>query len=362
MVYLLQTLPGLGPLAGQEAEQRLSVRGGARRPQAAGTHFVPGRNDLVLLRYDGSTRELLRLRISEDVFAVAVRAFKIAPDERGLRQIFAATRDTRAVGDALAAWSQALNTRRKPTTFRVVTREVGSHQFRRRDIGRAVTDAIKAGWPGRWREVAEDADIEVWATLLKQELVCGVRLSGPEMRHRGRERHMPAALRPALAAAMVWLTDPAPQDVFLDPLAGTGTLLLERAAAGPFAHLYGSDHTGEAVKNLRINTRQIGGEVTCERWDARSLPLPAESVNKVATNMPFGKQVALEQDLPTLYRGVLAEIGRVLRPGGCLVTLVGDAGLLETARTAAAPELRPGTSRRVSVLGTAASINVFQKQ
>jgi SAM-dependent methyltransferase len=78
--------------------------------------------------------------------------------------------------------------------------------------------------------------------------------------------------------------------------------------------------------------------------------------------MPFGKQVALEQDLPTLYRGVLAEIGRVLRPGGCLVTLVGDAGLLETARTAAAPELRPGTSRRVSVLGTAASINVFQKQ
>lgn len=361
MLYALQTLPGLGPLAGQEAEQRLPCPPGTQRPRAAGTHFVPGRNDLVLLRYNGSAKELLRLRVSEDVFAVVVRAFNVAPDAQGLRQMFAATRDSRMVGDAVAAWSRAVGGRRKPATFRVVSREVGSHQFRRREIGRAVADAIKAGWGGRWREVEEDADVEVWATLLERELVCGIRLSGPEMRHRQREQEMPAALRPSLAAAMVLLTAPAPQDVFLDPMAGTGTILLERAAAGPFAQLYGSDNSTEAVRAMLVNTRQLKGEIQCERWDARSLPLPPASVDKVATNMPFGRQLSAEQDLPALYRGVLAEIQRVLRPGGRLVALVGDLKLLNAARAAAAPALRSGPHHRVMLLGTAAMMCEFRK-
>lgn len=361
MLYYLQTMPGLGQLAWQEVQTRLGPAQGKKGPRTIGIRLVPRRNDIVLLHYGGDARALLQLRTSEDVFAVAVRAFDVAPDERGLRQMHAATRESRSVGDALAAWTHVLRTRRKPTTFRVVVREVGAHQFRRRDIGRAVADGILSGWPGRWHQVDEEADVEVWVTLLERELLCGVRLSGPGMRQREKVHHMPAALRPALAAAMIQLTEPAPDDVFLDPMAGTGTLLIERAAAGPFRHLYGGDNNVEALKALRTNTRTIRGEVTSERWDARKLPLADQSVDKIAVNMPFGKQVAVATDLPALYRGVLAEVQRVLRHGGRFVALAGDAGLLDAARAATAPGLHPVARHRVIVLGTAAAICVYEK-
>jgi 23S rRNA G2445 N2-methylase RlmL len=233
---------------------------------------------------------------------------------------------------------------------------VGKQKFMRRDVGRAVADAVRDGWPGGWRPVDEGADVEVWATLVEQELVCAVRLSDASMRQRDKVRHLPASLRPALAAAMVTLTDPAPDDVFVDPMAGAGTILLERAAVGPFAELHGGDINGEALAAMQENLRGVRGRIVTSRWDARRLPLEDGSVDKVAVNMPFGKQVGDEARLPELYREVLAEIARVLRSGGRLVALVGDARILENARGASARSLRPGPRHRVFVLGQGAMI------
>lgn len=359
MLYYLQTIPGLGQLAWQESEQRLTGSEQQNDLRLQTIRLVPRRDDIVLLRYSGNARTLLRLRVSEDVFAVAVRAFNIAADERGLRQIYAATRESRFVEGALAVWSRVTGTRHKSNTFRIVTREVGNHRFRRREIGRAVADAVKAVWPGRWREVDEGADVEIWVTLLNHELLCGLRLSGPEMRQRDKVRHMPASLRPALAAAMVQLTNPAPDDVFLDPMAGAGTILLERSAAGPVRKIYGGDNDAEMVAALRANVRSLLGTGACERWDARTLPLPDASVDKIAVNMPFGKQVAVDIDLPVLYRDVLAEMQRVLCARGRFVALVGDARMLETARARAAPQFRLDTKHRVAVLGMTATICVY---
>jgi 23S rRNA G2445 N2-methylase RlmL len=369
MHYYLHTLPGLGPLAWQEATgrpMRLDSGQKNRRDSQSPLKLVPGRNDIVLLRSSKSVRHLLKLRLSEDVFAVAARGFRIAPDERGLRQVYAAVKSSDMVGDALHAWGQALRTRRVPLTFRVVTREVGKHQYRRRDIGQAVADAVRAGWPGRWKQVDEEADIELWVNLLEQELVCGIRLSQADMRQRrgaaGSQEwhHLPAALRPALAAAMVMLTRPAAEDVFLDPMAGTGTLLVERAAVGPFKQLYAGDNDPEALAALHANTQRIKGTLHCEQWDARSLPLPDQSIDKIAVNLPFGKRVQASTDLPKLYRPVLAELQRVLRPDGRLVALAGDAAVLEAARAAAAPRLRSEARHRVTLLGQPAAICVFE--
>jgi 23S rRNA G2445 N2-methylase RlmL len=287
---------------------------------------------------------------------VAARAFRVAADERGPRQIYAAVRSSESVGPALNAWRRVSGARKGGGAFRVIARTVGRQQYLRRDVGRAVADAVRDGWPGPWRLVDEGEDLEVWATLVDQELLCALRLSDASMRQRGKLRHLPASLRPALAAAMVALTHPAPDDVFLDPMAGAGTLLVERAAAGPFAALHGGDISDEAVSAMRANLRGVGGRVVTSRWDARQLPLEDRSVDKVAVNLPFGKQIGDQAGLPELYRDVLAEIARVLRPGGRLVILAGDAGLLEQARSSAARSLRPGPRHRVVVLGQPAVI------
>ncbi|HMQ31775.1 MAG TPA: methyltransferase domain-containing protein [Chloroflexaceae bacterium] len=361
MLYALQTLPGLGQLAWREAERRLPASDDSG-PRLVGHKAVPGRNDLVLFAHRGGPRPLLALRSSEDVFAVAARAFRVAPDERGLRQIYAAVRNSEDVGPALEAWRRATGKRTQGGSFRVIARTVGRQKFLRRDVGRAVADAVKGGWPGRWAPVEDDADLEVWATLVEGELLCALRLSDASMRQRGKARHLPASLRPALAAALVALTDPDPDDLFLDPMAGAGTILVERAAAGPFAELHGGDVSAEALGAMRENLRGVGGQVHLSRWDARRLPFEDGAVDKAAVNLPFGKQVSDEAQLPDLYRAVLAELARVLRPGGRLVALTGDPRLLEAARAGAARALRPGPRHRVIVLGQPATICEYTRQ
>jgi 23S rRNA G2445 N2-methylase RlmL len=314
---------------------------------------------MLVASYEGSAKTLLRLRVSEDVFAVAARGFKIAPDERGLRQIHAAVRSAPAANEAISTWIRTAGRGKPPRTFRVVAREVGRHKYMRREIGKAVADAIGDGWKVRWRQVDEDADVEIWATLLQDELLCGVRLSGSEMRQRGKLKHLPASLRPALAAAMVMLSRPEPNDIFLDPMAGAGTLLTERAAAGPFRALYGGDISREALSAMRENVYGIKGDVTMQQWDARKLPLDDASVTKVVVNLPFGRQIADETVIPDLYRAVLEEIQRVLRPGGRLITLSADGRLVDEARRVSARSLRPEQRHRLVVLGQAATIGEY---
>jgi 23S rRNA G2445 N2-methylase RlmL len=136
-------------------------------------------------------------------------------------------------------------------------------------------------------------------------------------------------------------------------------LLTERAAAGPFQALYGGDISKEAVNAMRENAYGIKGAITMQQWDARKLPLDDASVTKVVVNLPFGRQIADETVIPDLYRAVLAEIQRVLRPRGRLITLSADGRSVDDARRAAAPGLRFEQRHRLVVLGQAATIGEY---
>jgi predicted RNA methylase len=99
---------------------------------------------------------------------------------------------------------------------------------------------------------------------------------------------IPAMTHPPLAAAMALLSEPRQDDVVWDPFCGAGTELAERAKAGPYARLIGSDRDETAINAAKKNLSQFD-RVTLERGD--SLNLRQQGVNVLLTNPPYGRKV-----------------------------------------------------------------------
>jgi 23S rRNA G2445 N2-methylase RlmL len=320
---------------------------------------------LVVFRVPEPDESLLRLRTVEDVFLLAWGTDKLTYRAEDLERI---RRWTAREPD----WARLLRIhhaiRPKPKgkpTYRLVTQMTGTHGYRRRDAGKALAQGLAGKFPGSWRPAEENAAVEVWLTIHGSTAVCGLRLSDRTMRHRSYKReHLPASLRPTVAAAMVRLAAAEPGQVVLDPMCGAGTILAEQLAVGwhPQAgkvQVWGGDHDAAALRAAAANLRRLGPALLA-RWDATRLPLPGHSADRIVSNPPFGKQLGSPAEIGPLYRRALVEYDRVLRPGGRAVLLVGDVGALKDA--ARAVGWQPGRQVRVRILGQPAAVTVWRKE
>jgi ubiquinone/menaquinone biosynthesis C-methylase UbiE len=116
-----------------------------------------------------------------------------------------------------------------------------------------------------------------------------------------------------LHAGMVRLASPEPGQRVLDVGCGTGNLLLALGARRPDLDLTGIDPDPLALSRA---TRKAGRAGTAVRWDrgyADALPYPDGSVDRVFSSL------MLHHLDPPAKDAMLAEVRRVLRPGGVLV-------------------------------------------
>jgi 23S rRNA G2445 N2-methylase RlmL len=346
MTYYAQTMPGVEEIAWLEIRKRLKDAHFQRYL------FAKEQNGIVVFDHAGPAADLLRLRTVEDVYMQVAFEDKLSPLRRDLRAIGEVIATSEAFGRAV---NDYLRIRRfsGPPTYRVISRQYGKFEYSRKDLTETVWRSLKQRYP-RWTPVADDAQIEVWANLLGSTLLIGLRLSDRTMRHRFERRvELPAALRPSVAAAMVFLTDPQPDDIFLDPMTGSGTILFERMQVGPYGLLLGGDIEQERVEAARKNLRGVksgGNTPDIRQWDARQLPLDDASVDKVASNPPFGKQLGKEVSPRQLYGPLLAELQRVVRPGGRIVLLSSEYDLVKE-EIRKLPRLSITTGYSVAVLG-----------
>ena len=180
------------------------------------------------------------------------------------------------------------------------------------------------------------------------------------MRHRTyKSEHLPASLRPTVAASMAWLAQPTAEDIVLDPLCGAGTVGIERALLAPFKSVSGGDIRKEAVAMATHNARAAHVKATWSEWDARSLPLENASVTRIISNLPFGKQIGSPQENTSLYAALVKEFSRILTKDGVQVTLTSDDRLWEMALRDAG--WRVTKKVVLVVLGQPASIFVAEK-
>ncbi|CAG7626521.1 methyltransferase domain-containing protein [Paenibacillus allorhizosphaerae] len=245
------------------------------------------------------------------------------------------------------------------TRFKVNASRVGKHTYSRFEAAEAAARGIGKR-NSRFRPCETGMhEVEFRMDVQHDEAVLAVRLTDASYRFRGEERRFTqAALRPTVAHALVWLSDPQRSDVFIDPCCGSGTIMSERLTY-PYLRVEGGDLSREAVASAAEN---IGH---CERakihhWNARSLPIDAGCVDKIVTNLPFGKQIAANEDILELYLELFGEMKRVLKMDGSAICLTDAEAALQSAAERA--ELDCSKTMTLHLKGLHPALFVLRKQ
>ncbi len=236
-------------------------------------------------------------------------------------------------------------------------------QFRQRDGERPSVDT-------------DEPDVRINVRLRRDRATLSLDLSGSPLHRRGwREQQGAAPLKENLAAAMLlragWPQIYAEGGALLDPMCGSGTLLVEgawmaadvapglhreyfgflgwaqhdialwkrlheeatqRAEAGLRALrpcFFGSDADPRMVQTAKRNAQEAGiaGFLTLDRHDVRQVaPPPGVSRGLLITNPPYGERLGEREQMPPLYRA-LGDMLRARFTGWRAAVLAGDVEL-----------------------------------
>jgi 23S rRNA G2445 N2-methylase RlmL len=300
------TVPGLAQLCERELRETPGLA-----PTGSGND---GRADVIAVRLDAAedAPRALQLATCEDVFACVAALPADEPVGRLATQLLARRRLARAIELRNRAVGHPLKRRAR---VRVIARLLDERRFRRTQLRDALLRSALSTEP-QWR-LDDPADIEIWAIEWRRgHIMTGVRVSDASMRHGGGRRiERQGALRPVVARAMLRLAGPPRSGVLLDPFCGSGTILREASTAGWAVR--GFDVDRDAVRTAAANAPAAVVEV----GDARKLPLGDGHATAIVSNMPFGDQFTLQDDPSVWLPAVLAEMVRVLQPGGGAVLL-----------------------------------------
>lgn len=297
-LYFASILPGLEYVLLDEMNQKVSE-----------VEIIQIKRGKVFFTTSSIDTCLHALRSADNLFQV-LDQFQLGPHKKHLSQLSGriASLDLKDMDHHSLFW---INASRK-----------GKQTYSRYELAWAAAEGIQRHYPNWSLGTNRDNQVEFRVDLEHQNLIFSLRLTDPTFRYRNQVRQFSrAALRPTVAHSMVWLSDPKSTDIFVDPCCGSGTILSERTAY-PVNQIHGGDISESVTRIAKHNLEHT--KVKINVWDARELPLSTNFVDKVVTNLPFGKQISIDEDLGLFYRYVMNEIARVLKPRGRAVILLGN--------------------------------------
>lgn len=322
--YFAYTLPGIEEIAWLEIRDRLP---GASFVE---TLFIKDRQGIVVFDYAGSPEDVLALRTTEEVFVQALLLRKLSRSRRDLLTIHEQVWKGESFGQATNAMMR-FRAFSRPPSYQINTHVFGRHQYKNKDLTQSILNGMGRRL-SRWRPQAQGAQVEVIVNLLGSNLLIGLRLSDKSMADRYRRHRVATAdLRPSLAAALVQLTNPRPNDIFLDPLCHSGMILRERKML-PYGQLMGGDPNPTETRaawgnNRNWKRRRMAKNLHILQWQTGQLPLAAAAVDKICTSLPAAAHGAAPTQ--ALYTDFLNDLGRVLKPAGTAVFLSSEYELVK---------------------------------
>jgi tRNA (guanine6-N2)-methyltransferase len=279
----------------------------------------------VLFNAQMDLEALLKLKTVDDVFLLATTLTDIGRPRTTLETLKTASAKLQLT-ELVKAFKSFRRLPRDPV-FAVTANFVGKRNYNTDEIREACAAGIMRGEGWAYAEKDEDADLNVRVFIEGEAALIGVRLGALSVSKRPyKQQNIPGSLKPTVAAALAMLVEVKPGMRVLDPCCGAGTTLIEAQDYGVWA--WGGDTAWAALTASRQNAAEALAAVTLHQWDARALPLASDSIDRVISNLPWGREVNTVGDLASLYREIGEEIKRVLAPEGRAALLVNQPELL----------------------------------
>ena len=299
----------------------------------------------------GDLLRLLALSTADDLF-LEVSRWSAISHTRAALETLRELAEQLPLRPVLAVCAQLRPIDRRPI-FSVTANFVGRRNYSSDEIKTALAAGIEAstGWVYSSDDGAAALNVRIF--LEHTEALVGVRLAATPLHRRSyKQEQRPGSLKPPVAAALLEMLDLQPGETLLDPCCGAGTILVEAARRGGLAQ--GGDSDGDAVAATLSNAENAGVALSVKQWDARSLPLTDGSVDSIACNLPWDRQIAIDGDETFFYTQLCTEMERVLAPGGRIALLTNRPELLHFGRLVCHEQVE------ISLFGQRPTIGVYR--
>lgn len=205
-----------------------------------------------------------------------------------------------------------------------------------------------------------DWDIEVYQ--VKKSIYALLKPRVEDTRFLWRQEDVPAASHPTVAAALVRLAQVFDGAKVWDPFMGSAQELIEAGKVANEVILVGSDTDAAAIEAARKNLDAAGVKAKIHQTMAQRLDITGQDF--IITNPPLGWRIhgphSVGKSLESLFKEVIPNLSRALKPGGKLVWMSPNPKLTDPIAKAQGLELR--MKKPVDLGGMNATLQVWVKR
>lgn len=214
----------------------------------------------------------------------------------------------------------------KAGSFRVTSKRFGQHSFTSVQIQDICGRALQEKY--RKKVDLKNFDVNIRIDVVGNLCFVGIQHTKESLYKRFKKSfNHPAAIKSTIAYGMLCLAGIKKRDTLLDPMCGSGTIVLEAASLfKDKIKIIAGDINKEYVKGAEENARLNGLKkfIEFKRIDATKLEKyfeKADKIDKIVTNPPYGIKIGKRKNLRKLYRNFLVSASKILSDSGRMVVI-----------------------------------------